>query len=299
MAEKVEISSFDLRFEAYRLKNEVTERMLIASILENGIRDPLQGVDTQESRILLNGFKRYRCAKKLNIGIVPYCCLANDEAFGIIELLRISNAKSLSILEQAKLIDELKNVYHMSIGDIAGLLNKSKAWVSVRAGIIREMSQTVQNRIFSGQFPVYAYMYILRPFIRINKINNEQIKEFVDLIAGKGLSFRDIELLANGYFKGSDEFRQQIKDGNMSWGLKSLKQPSQTASECTQIEQAMIKDLELTQKYMQRVICKSSDTRYKTGAFFAQANLLSGGILKQMNTFGKAIKEFYDRSGKT
>ena len=102
------------------------------SILEKGIRDPLQGIDTNQSRILLDGFKRYRCAKKLQIGIVPYCSLSSDEATGIIELIRMSNATSLSILEQAKLIDELKSVHHLSVSEIARLVDKSKGWVGKR-----------------------------------------------------------------------------------------------------------------------------------------------------------------------
>ena len=85
-----------------------------------------------QGRILLDGFKRYRCAKKLAIEIVPYFSLGNDEAFGIIELIRLSNSKSLNILEQSKLIDELKTVHRMCPSDIAKLLEKSKSWVSVR-----------------------------------------------------------------------------------------------------------------------------------------------------------------------
>jgi hypothetical protein len=138
--------------------------------------------------------------------MVPYCSLAEDPGVGIIELLRMSNAKSLSILEQAKLIDELKNVYKMGTAEIARLLEKSKAWVSVRSGIIKEISDTVMDQIMRGQFPVYAYMYIVRPFIRINKTRKEEIDEFVDLVSGKNLSIRDIELLAQGYFRGSDDW---------------------------------------------------------------------------------------------
>jgi hypothetical protein len=29
------------------------------------------------------------------------------------------------------------------------------------------------RKLFSGQFPVYAYMYSLRPFIRMNGINKK------------------------------------------------------------------------------------------------------------------------------
>ncbi len=297
MTEQVEISSFDLRYECCRMRSEYAERLLLESILKNGIRDPLQGVDTKDgSRILLNGFKRVRCAKKLGIGIAPWYSFGTDEPVGILELLRISNAKSLTILEQARLIDELRTVHNMCNSDIALLLEKSKAWVSVRTGIINEMSRCVMDKIFSGKFPAYAYMYTMRQFMRINSVRKEDVDEFVKSVSGKKLSIRDIETLATGYFKGSDEIRSQIKSGNISWGLDKLKESSKGVSDCTRIEQRMIKDLEIALKYMQRVTYKSNDKRFKTASFHAQANLLTGGILRQINSFKKAIRKLHDRT---
>jgi hypothetical protein len=298
MIQQVEILSFDLRFEGHRLRNKVAERILLASISENGIRDPLQGVDMEDTRILLNGFKRYRCAKKLGIGIVPYVSLSSDTASGIIELLRMSNERGLSILEQARLITELREGHHMSTADIACLLEKSKAWVSVRSGITTEMSPFVMEKIFCGQFPAYAYMYILRPFIRINRIKREEIDEFVGLVAGRNLSIRDIELLANGYFRGSAEFREQLRKGDLALGLSSLRNTARKSSDCTATEETMLRDLERTQGYMRRVTARCKETAFKTGAFFAQANLLTGGILRQLDQFAHAVRQLHDRSGK-
>jgi hypothetical protein len=249
-------------------------------------------------RILLDGFKRYRCAKKLSIGIVPYHCLGEDEAFGIITLLRIANAKSLNILEQSRLIDELRTIHKMSISQIAGLLEKSKGWVGMRVGIIGQMSPAIMDKVFSGQFPVYSYMYTIRSFIRMNAVSKQDVDVFVKSVAGKGLSIRDIEILANGYFKGGEGIRQQIRNGNITWGLSRLKDSSVT-TDCTQVEQLLLRDLEITQKYMQRVINKSRDDRYNSASFNAQANLLTGGILRQMNIFFESIEVLHDKSGQT
>jgi ParB-like chromosome segregation protein Spo0J len=82
--ETVEITSLDLRYETCRMKNPAAERSLLNSICEGGIQEPLQGVATNESRLLLDGFKRYRCAKKLGLGIVPYASIEEDAAAGII-----------------------------------------------------------------------------------------------------------------------------------------------------------------------------------------------------------------------
>lgn len=44
---QVEISNLDLRYEGYRLKSAQAERQLLNSIIEHGIKDPLQGIDVQ------------------------------------------------------------------------------------------------------------------------------------------------------------------------------------------------------------------------------------------------------------
>ena len=224
MLNEVEISSFDMRYERYRLKNPAREKALLVSIMEQGIVEPLQGADTPKNRILLNGFKRYRCAQKLAIHIVPYSSIGTDEAIGIINLLRIANSKNLTIMEQARLIDELKTVHKMSIEEIARLLEKSKGWVGMRFEMFRQTSPCIIEKILNGEFPVYSYMYTLRPFMRMNGIKKEEIDEFVVCVSGKNLSIRDIQMLAHGYFKGSADYREQIKSGNISWSLSWLKE---------------------------------------------------------------------------
>ena len=89
MGQDVELSALDLRYESYRMKNPAQEARLLASIARRGIEEPLEGVDRAEGNILLNGFKRYRCAWKLGIRVAPYASLGEDEALGILNLLRV------------------------------------------------------------------------------------------------------------------------------------------------------------------------------------------------------------------
>lgn len=298
MVDQIEISSFDLRYEDYRLKSAETEKALLSSVLENGIRDPLQGVDVDDHKILLDGFKRYRCARKLHMEIVPYRSLGQDEAGGIIDLIRFSNVKSLTILEQARLIEELKGCHQMSVTDIAGLLEKSKSWVSMRCGIMGEMSETVIKEVFTGKFPVYSFMYTLRRFIRMNSIKKSEIDEFVRSVSGKRLSIRDIDLLANGYFKGSDEFRAQIKTGNLFWGLERLKRTDAIGNALSEREKTILKTLEIILRYMQRFMAQHH-AGSMSNAFAAQANILSGGIVELLGTFKTAMEAFHDSTGQT
>jgi hypothetical protein len=182
--------------------------------------------------------------------------------------------------------------------EIAKKVGRSKSWVSLRLGVIAEMSETVRDCIFAGKFPVYSYMYTLRQFMRINYAKKEEIDEFVNLVSGKNLSLRNIERLAHGYFKGSDAFREQIRNGNISWVFDQLKETSDHST-CNESERAMLKDLEIVQKYMQKVMYKANDRGFKNNVFYSQANLLAGGILDRISTFTKALRGFYDRTRQT
>ena len=297
MAKDVELSSLDLRYEDHRMKNAALEERLLASIAQRGIEEPLEGVQLQDASILLNGFKRYRCARKLQLHSVPYASLGDDEVAGIMNLLRISNNRALSILEQAAFIDELSATGHLSVAEIAKELSRSKSWVSMRLGLISEMSATIRARLFSGAFPVYSYMYTLRSFMRMNGVSGEEVEQFVMTVSDKDLSVRDIEQLAHGYFRGPDSFRQEILKGNLALPLKRLREVPQNPDGCSEFERITLRDLEITQKYMQRLMGKSQDPRLKSRPFHAQANLLSAAILSRVPAFNQSLKQLHDRSG--
>ena len=297
MAKGVELSSLDLRYEDHRMKNAALEERLLASIAQRGIEEPLEGVQLQDASILLNGFKRYRCARKLQLRSVPYVSLGDDEVAGIMNLLRISNNKALSILEQAAFIDELSTTGRLTVAEIAKELSRSKSWVSMRLGLISEMSATIRAKLFSGALPVYSYMYTLRPFMRMNGVSGQEVEQFVMAVSGKDLSVRDIEQLAHGYFRGPDSFRQQILKGNLALPLKRLREIPQNPDGCSEFERVMLRDLEITQKYMQRVMGKSQDPRLESRPFHAQANLLSSAILSRVPAFNHSLKHLHDRSG--
>jgi hypothetical protein len=110
------------------MKNAELEERLLASIAQRGIEEPLEGVQFQEVSILLNGFKRYRFARKLQLRRVPYASLGEDEVGAIMNLLRISNNRALSILEQAAFIDELYATDCLSVAEMAKELSRSKSW---------------------------------------------------------------------------------------------------------------------------------------------------------------------------
>jgi ParB/RepB/Spo0J family partition protein len=297
-----EINQLDLRYESSRLKDRNREGILLSSIAEKGIQEPLQGIIGKKNvYILLDGFKRLRCAKRLGMTTIPFTSIADEEVMGILQFIRVSNAKSLNILEQAKFVDVLKSQYKMSVREIAEKLERSNSWVSARLGILGGMSETVRKEIFSGRFPAYSYTYTLQHFRRLNEVKKSDIDEFVQAVSGKKLSIRNIELLAHGFFKGSNELKEQIKKGDFIWTLDQMKKTklsnSSESAELGVFEQRVIKDLEIIQKYMNQILYKIQDKKLKSPTFMAQANLLAGGILSKRDLFIKTLEEFYARSG--
>jgi hypothetical protein len=222
---------------------------------------------------------------------------------GIIQLIRSANAKSLHILEQARLVDDLKSVHRLSVREIAEKLERSSAWVSVRLGICNEMPELIREKIFLGHFPAYCYVYTLRQFMRLKQIPRCEVEEFVRLVSNKGLSTREIDVLARGFFQGGEKIREQIRTGDIAISLGELKNVGQASAEqqserahLNEFEGRLLRDLEILQKYMARAGRGFTDQRLSQ-AVHAEGNLLCGGILRVLPSFTSAVQRFYDRSG--
>jgi ParB/RepB/Spo0J family partition protein len=282
MSQSVERTSLDLRFQSYRLRNDAAEARLLASIAERGIEQPLAGVDTAEARLLLDGFRRYRCAEKLGIQCVPYVSWGQEETQGIASLIGAAGKqKPLSILEQARFVVELLTTHQMSMAEVAEMLSRSKAWVSMRRGLLSQISPAVQAILFRGEFPVYSYMVTLRPFMRINGVGPQEIERFVQAIAGGKLSVREIELLAHGYFRGPASLREAIDQGRWKWSLEQMQAVPEDPEGCNDFERGLLRELERLLKAMHNVMTRCESPRLRSRDFYAQANLLLASLLSR------------------
>jgi hypothetical protein len=295
----LELSFLDLRYEGYRLRQPRLEEQLLSALAKEGIREPLQGVlGAPGAPILLDGFKRYRCARKLHISIVPFASLGEDEPSAILNFLRASGRPhALSLLEEARFVGELKRVRGLSLAEIAQELSRSKAWVSVRLGLLQELSPVVSEALLAGDFPLYSDLYTLRPFRRLNGVTSADLDRFVQALRGKKLSVRAIAGLAQGFFRGPDSFRREILQGHLALALEHLDQAPADPDGCSEFERILLQDLELTQKSMLRIIAKSQDPRIQSRPFLAQCNLLTAALLSRGTVFLQTLRQLHDRSG--
>ncbi|HTG44443.1 MAG TPA: chromosome partitioning protein ParB, partial [Verrucomicrobiae bacterium] len=243
---EIELSQLDLRYEGHRLRQRGLEDRLLASIAREGIREPLAGVVVDSVCVLLDGFKRYRCAHQLHVERVPFVRLGADEASAIVELLGQGRRSRLSVLEEARFLDELK-ARGMSLAEMAEALGRSKAWVSLRLGLLEAMSPVVRQHVFGGGLPVYSWIYTIAPFRRLNGVTVGQVEEFVGAVSGRGLSVRQIEQLTQGYFRGPESFRQELRSGHLTLLLQQMAVVPVDPEGCSEFERILVGDLELIQ----------------------------------------------------
>jgi predicted transcriptional regulator len=296
---ELELAHLDLRYEGYRLRQPRREEALLAAIAREGIREPLVGVTRDTTPILLDGFKRARCARALHLQVVPFASWGDDEVTGILKLLRADRQHALSLLEQARFVDELHRERGLSPADIAQQLDRSQAWVSVRLGLLRELSPVVREALFAGAFPVYAYLYTLRPFRRLKSVTAADLDQFVGALRGHPLSVRQIEGLAHGFFRGPPSFRQELLQGHLTLALRHLEEAPPDPDSCSEGERIFLHDLEQTQKAMLRVMGKSQDPKLQSAAFRAQCNLLTAALLGRARAFFRTVRQLHDRTGQT
>jgi len=298
---EVELASICRKYESFRLRDPQRESSLLSSILQYGVREPLQCVEAEGKDyryILLDGFKRLRCCCKLNLQILPVVSLGADEADSILRLIRASTEGNLSALEQARFVDELHSRHGLTITEIADRVERSKAWVSIRLSMVERMGEVVREAVFSGRFPLRCYLYTLRQFTRVNSIPARDIDRFVGSVAGKGFSTREIEKLADGYFRGGAQLKRQIEGGDLRWTLRQMRQLEPVEPPGDQMSEAewmVVRDLQLVQKYIARILSGLNREQLGSKAFHAHAHLVIEGLLGSIDAFAAQIRSFHDR----
>jgi len=162
--------------------------------------------------------------------------------------------------------------------------------------LVGQLSPVIREALFSGAFPVYSYLYSLRPFRRLKPAAD--LDQFVTALRGKKLSVRQIEGLAQGFFRGPESFRAEVLRGNLSLPLQQTSATPPGPDDCSEFERVFLQDLERTHKGMLQVIGKSQDPHLQSGPFLVQCHLLTCGMLSRAPAFLQLLRQLHDRTGK-
>jgi hypothetical protein len=289
----IETAWVDLGLASLRQRDHSAEMHLLESIRTHAIKEPLLVVATQPQRYtLLDGFKRYRCACRLKIGIIPVLACEGQEKDGILALLRLSHSRGLSDLEHGALLDRLHTHHGMSVVQIASHLGCSTGWVGVRLGMVSQMSELVRRKVLSGQFPARAYLYCVRPFTRVNDAKSILVDRFVGAVSGRDLSTRDIFILTKAYFTGGRCIRQRIDDGNVKEVLEAIK------DDPAAIGATVVDSITSTKAELDRFIARATEVRLDDETAALRTHLACAALLRCIGPFTLSVKELYGRTTK-
>jgi ParB/RepB/Spo0J family partition protein len=299
--EQIELSTIDMRLEHARRKDSALEKRLLISIQQRDIQQPLQVVmhETQHDRaILIDGFKRYRCAVKLGIKTVPVERIGTDIVIGILALLRQNASKGFSAFEQAALVDELHKHYDMTIYDIATHLERSPSWVSVRLGLFDQLSPLVREKLMTGAFPVRAYMYSIKGFTRVNKVAPQRVDACVDALSGKNLSTRELSILVRAYFTGGKQLQEFITNGDVHRVLDMIKRTgAQSPPSSTVKQRCFIDELKTAAQSIKGILGTASSVDIGIDVdVLNSVNLWCAELIGTIPQFQTVIREMYDKS---
>ncbi len=165
---ELEPHQLDLCYERLRVRREEAEQRLLGSLAACGQQVPIVVVSLAEQpgrfRVIA-GFQRLRALLRLAQDTVWATSWQLSELHALL-LSRGQRAGSESALEQAWLVAELGERFHLTGEQLAQRLARSASWVSRRLALVRWLPESVQQQVRSGQLAPHAAMRHLVPLAR-------------------------------------------------------------------------------------------------------------------------------------
>jgi len=292
----IEIEKISTQYDYMRLQNKKSENDILGSIASIGVKMPIQGYFENEVFYLLDGHKRVRACKKLNISILTCEEIGTNLSSSLLKILVSTSEKNLHIIEQGQMIKSLIESEEMSITDVARLLNKGRSWVSVRLNMINSLSPKMLSYLLEDRISIRSFMYSIIPVTRVTGTKLTSVESFMSFIADKNLSTREIDFLTKEYFKGGVEIKKKIEEGDFSTLLKfnsKMKGANDTLNEeenkINKHALYLLNSSKFLLASMPKVKKPSSDLMATTGIIFDQ-------LLTLLSVVKYEIKNFQGRS---
>ena len=160
-------------------------------------------------------------------------------------------------------------------------------------GLLCAFSNKVWDAVFAGDIPGSFVTNTMRLFKRLNK---HLVDEFIDIVKGKGLGCRDLEVLAKAWVEGDRGIREQIKSGNLHWTAKNLKNESKkeekfSSNKLSNDDSFIVNNFIMTEKYINNLLSKSTNSRQVTNDYRKQAAIVAERILRMLDRFSDLLEK--------
>jgi len=206
---EVELSSLDLRYVRLRSRRPNVERRLLASLGETGQQSPVIVVPGEQSGsfVLIEGRKRVRALRRMGADAVRAAVWELPAPEALLTAYQMANGSGWNALEEGWLVYELVRGAGLSATEVGRRLERSKAWVSGRLGLVESLPERVLAGVQCGKIGAYAATKYLLPFARANAADCEKLAE---KIIEFGFRSREVETLCRYYSTAGRKAAKQM-----------------------------------------------------------------------------------------
>ncbi len=241
----MELDSLDLRYAKLRARRPAVEKRLMASLEEAGQQSPVIVVAGEEPGrwVLIEGRKRVRALKRLKAQAVNAVVWELAPAEALIAAYQLQDGSGWNALEEGWLVWELVRGGGLTLGEVGRRLERSKAWVSGRLGLIEGLPDRVLEGVSSGKIGAYVATRYLLPFARANVGDCEKLAE---KIMENEFRSREVEALCQHYAAAGAKSKSRIVEEPTRF-LAALKEARKGVMDLklSEAENRCVKNLEL------------------------------------------------------
>lgn len=278
----LEFHQLDRRYEDLRLRRPERERGLLASLAEQGQQVPIVVVSYNGSYLVIDGFKRLRCLKRLGSDTVRATLWDLDHSEALLLDRSQRSSEGLSQLEQGWLLATLRD-QGLSQEELAVRMDKSVSWVSRRLALVSELPAQIQDQVRRGAIPAHAAMRHLVPMARRHR---EDCLRLATVIAKARLSSREVGELCSAFSHSCENVRQRLLDDPRLF-LRARAEQHKPPPLPAQLE--MLGDLDRMARTARR-LCERLHSAETSPAQLAQLRLASAQVRSQLDAFEEEIQ---------
>lgn len=202
------LDSLELRYEGLRVKRPLVEKRLVASLGETGQQSPVIVVPTEGGKhLVIDGHKRVRALRRLNRDVVKATVWEMTAPEALVAMYQLASGSGWNAVEEGWLVWELVRCVGLSAAEAGRRLERSKAWVSGRLGLVESLPEAVLAGVREGKIGSYAATRHFLPFARANAGDCEQLALKT---MEHGFCSREVEMLCRYYGTAGREGRRKM-----------------------------------------------------------------------------------------
>ena len=163
---EVELGQLDRRYEDIRRRDPRRESRLLSSLSEGGQQVPIVVLGETVRPVVLDGYKRVRCAARLGWDVMRATVWELPECEALFLERLMHGASRESALEQGWFLCALRERFGLPCEELARRFDRSLSWVSRRLGLVGQLPEAIQEGVRKGRIVPHAAMKYLLPMAR-------------------------------------------------------------------------------------------------------------------------------------